>query len=308
MNKLDPKELRTAFGRYMTGVTVITAKTAEGENVGFTANSFTSVSLDPPLLLVCPGEHLSSFETFKNTGHFAVNILAHNQEEISNRFASSKEDRFAQTKWSEDIFGSPLIEGATAHFSCSTYERMTAGDHIILVGQVHDFQDNLAKGLGYADSGYFNLSQKQKIKGSDTANSRYFAGALIECEGHVLINESDGRLELPMVELNDRYFAPLRLAEYLRENGVNADIHQTYSVFHDPETGQHYTLFRATAAALDAGSCGTFKKIAELEPAQFEQAGFTSMMQRFKSEINNQRFGLFIGDSDSGDIHIAPNT
>ena len=308
MPDLDPKELRAAFSRYMTGVTVVTTKTPNGQHVGFTANSFTSVSLDPPLLLVCPGKHLSSFETFKNANHFAVNILAQNQEAISNRFASSTEDRFALTDWSEDTFGSPVIDGVAAYFSCTTFECMTAGDHIILVGEVHDFQNNPVKGLGYSDSGYFNLSQQQKIKESNTTSNRHFAGAIIECEGHIWINETKDGLEIPMVELNDRYLAPLILAEHLRENGIQADIGQTYSVFHDPQSGQHYTFFRATAASLDAGPDGAFKKISTLEPSQFKQSGFTSMMQRFKSEINNQRFGLFIGDSDSGDVHLAPST
>ena len=85
---IDPKALRGAFSRFMTGVTVVTSLTPKGEPVGFTANSFASVSLDPPLLLVCPGNHLSSFEVFQSATRFGVSILAEGQEEISNMFAS----------------------------------------------------------------------------------------------------------------------------------------------------------------------------------------------------------------------------
>ena len=84
MTELDPERLRAAFARFMTGVTVVTARTAGGEPVGFTANSFTSVSLDPPLLLVCPGRHLSSFPIFEAAPHFGISILAEGQEEVSN--------------------------------------------------------------------------------------------------------------------------------------------------------------------------------------------------------------------------------
>jgi len=162
MVELNPKELRTAFGSYMTGVTVVTAQARDGSPVGFTANSFTSVSLDPPLLLVCPGKHLSSFDVFKKAEHFAVNILAENQEEVSNHFASSKDDRFASANWKADAFGSPVVDGVCAHFSCSRFDCIEAGDHIILIGQVQDFETSQRKGLGYASSGYFKLGQPAK--------------------------------------------------------------------------------------------------------------------------------------------------
>jgi len=80
MDKIDPILLRDAFGKFMTGVTVVTAVRGDGKYVGFTANSFTSVSLDPPMLLVCPGKFLSSYETFSKCIHFSVNILSEGQE------------------------------------------------------------------------------------------------------------------------------------------------------------------------------------------------------------------------------------
>ncbi|MEP0940380.1 MAG: flavin reductase family protein, partial [Rhizobiaceae bacterium] len=88
MSAPDPRVLRDAFGAYMTGVTVVTARRADGVAVGFTANSFTSVSLDPPLLLVCPGKFLSSYETFASCTHFAVSVLAEGQKDIATVFAS----------------------------------------------------------------------------------------------------------------------------------------------------------------------------------------------------------------------------
>jgi len=288
MVELNPKELRKAFGSYITGVTVVTVQASDGSPVGFTANSFTSVSLDPPLLLVCPGKHLSSFDVFKKAEHFAVNILADNQEGVSNHFASSKENRFASVKWKADAFGSPVMDGVCAHFSCSRFECIEAGDHIILIGEVKDFETSQRKGLGYASSGYFNLGQ------------------LVECDGHVLVAHADGKLDLPSIELADRYRASMVVAEHFEGNGLHVDIGQTYSVFDDEDNARHHTFFRATTKAIKTTPLGHFVKIADLDPSQFRQMHTQIMMRRFKSEIANQHFGLFIGNAVSGEIRAAP--
>lgn len=305
MVDLNPKALRAAFGSYMTGVTVVTAQADDGTHVGFTANSFTSVSLDPPLLLVCPGNHLSSFEVFKNAKHFAVNILAEGQEDVSNHFASSKEDRFANAKWQADAFGSPVLEGVSAYFSCSRHDCIDAGDHIILIGQVQDFETSQRKGLGYASSGYFTLGQPEKA--SDDTNV-FFAGALVECDGHVLVTETDGKLDLPSIELADRYRASLVLAQHFDASGLKIDIGQTYSVFDDSDTDSHHTFFRATTETIKNNALGRFVKISDLDPSQFKQSHTEIMMRRFKSEIANQQFGLFIGNAVSGEVRAAPQS
>jgi flavin reductase (DIM6/NTAB) family NADH-FMN oxidoreductase RutF len=308
MVEFNPKELREAFSSYITGVTIVTTKSKDGRYIGFTANSFTSVSLEPPLLLVCPGSHLSSFEDFQNAGHFAVNVLAENQEALSNRFASSAEDRFIGSDWSEDEFGSPVFKGVAAHFSCNAFKCVDAGDHVILVGQVQYFKCIPVKGLGYANSGYFSLGPKQKANEDSDKSILFFAGAVIECDGHVLVNPSETGFELPCIKLTDRYRAALALSEHLKKRGIEADIGQTYSVFHDPKNGCHYTYFRATARSLQPSLAGNFVKISQLDPAHFGQSGSTSMIRRFKSEIANQQFGLFIGNSVSGDVHAAPDS
>ena len=105
----DPRALRDAFGSFMTGVTVVTCKDATGAPAGFTANSFSSVSLDPPLLLVCPGKALSSYASFAGCTRFAVNILAADQKDVANTFASHKGNRFSCVRHHEDAFGNGLI-------------------------------------------------------------------------------------------------------------------------------------------------------------------------------------------------------
>ena len=157
MTVIDQSSLRAAFGAYVTGVTVVTARDAQGSPVGFTANSLTSVSLDPPLLLVCPGQFLSSFEVFSTCSHFAVSVLAADQQEVLDVFARFKGDRFARVRHSYDLHDVPVIDGAAAQFSCVTAKIIPAGDHVVLMGEVRDAARNDAAGLGYADGAYFQL-------------------------------------------------------------------------------------------------------------------------------------------------------
>ena len=158
---IDPSELRTAFGRFMTGVTIVTAVTDQGEPVGFTANSFSSVSLDPPLLLVCPGKHLTSFETFKTVRHFGVSVLSADQQDVSRLFAGGKGPKFEQCDWAPAAFDVPMISGRAAGFVCEVSNIVPAGDHIILLGQILDFDDTENPGLGYGPGGYFTIGHQR---------------------------------------------------------------------------------------------------------------------------------------------------
>lgn len=157
MSEINPRALRNAFGSFMTGVTVVTTRAHDGTPVGFTANSFASVSLDPPLLLVCPGKFLSCFEMFQNAEHFAVSVLAAGQEDISTTFASFKGDRFARVAHDPDLHGVPLIRGAAAQFSCRKWQAVPAGDHSVLLGRVIAFDHTGNPGLGYGGGRYFSM-------------------------------------------------------------------------------------------------------------------------------------------------------
>lgn len=158
MSLHDPRALRDAFGSFITGVTVVTARTETGIPVGFTANSFTSVSLDPPLLLVCPSKSLSSYDTFASCSHFAVNVLDARQKNISDIFAKDHEDRFAKVLHETNGLGLPLITDALSQFSCAAEQRVEAGDHLVLIGRVQAFALSEGIGLGYAAGRYFNVN------------------------------------------------------------------------------------------------------------------------------------------------------
>lgn len=136
----DPQHLRAALGSFATGVTVITTRTASGELVGLTANSFASVSLDPPLVLWSIGLGTPSFEAFRDCSHYAINILALDQEEISNRFASPSENKFAGLEYTAGAGGAPLLAGCIASFECRNQTQYPGGDHLILVGRIERYQ------------------------------------------------------------------------------------------------------------------------------------------------------------------------
>ncbi|MEM7176545.1 MAG: flavin reductase family protein [Pseudomonadota bacterium] len=153
----DTRALRTALGSFATGVTIVTAMSDQGEPVGFTANSFTSVSLDPPLLLVCLAHKAMSYRIFRAADSFAVNVLSAHQEDTAMRFATQGADKFSDMDWQAGRMGAPIIPGCIAQFDCAMHERMTAGDHDILMGRVIGFAREEGSALVYHSGSFRTL-------------------------------------------------------------------------------------------------------------------------------------------------------
>jgi flavin reductase (DIM6/NTAB) family NADH-FMN oxidoreductase RutF len=135
----DPRAFRHALGRFATGVTVITTRDETGRPVGLTANSFSAVSLDPPLVAWSLGLRSGSLPVFLAALGFAINVLGEEQEELSRRFASPLADRFAGVAWRDGIGGAPVLGGCLAVFECRTARRIEAGDHWLFLGEVLGF-------------------------------------------------------------------------------------------------------------------------------------------------------------------------
>lgn len=129
-------EFRAALGMFATGVTVVTARTADGALVGLTANSFNTVSLEPPLVLWSLSRAAASLTVFSTGSHYAINILGADQQELARRFAAKDVDRFADLQFVEGVGGAPLLPGAAATFECFNRSRYEEGDHVIFVGEV----------------------------------------------------------------------------------------------------------------------------------------------------------------------------
>jgi flavin reductase (DIM6/NTAB) family NADH-FMN oxidoreductase RutF len=133
------KRLRDAFGCFPSGVTVVTLRDGEGRPTGITVNSFSSLSLDPPLLMFSVGCQQVSCRWFEAQDCFTVNVLAAGQESLAWQFARPMKDKFEGVDWREGANGTPVLEGAIAGFECRKWSMMDGGDHKIVVGEITDF-------------------------------------------------------------------------------------------------------------------------------------------------------------------------
>ena len=153
--ELSKVDFRQAMGNFCTGVTAVTG-IDNGEPVGFAAQSFVSLSLEPPLVAVCPAKTSSSWPRIRAAGNFCINILAADQLAICQTMAQSGADKFADIDWHSGITGAPIIRGGLAYVDCSLADEHEAGDHTIAIGQVEDFKllDSEAQPLLFMRSGY----------------------------------------------------------------------------------------------------------------------------------------------------------
>ena len=145
--EIDPDEFRSVLGHFATGVAVVTTLDARGNKVGITVSSFNSVSLDPPLVLWSVGEESQSYDIFTQANYFAVHVLARHQEELVNLFAQNGDDKFARFDCDAGLHGIPLLPEFAACFECSTEHIYPGGDHKIIVGRVHRFEERDAEPL-----------------------------------------------------------------------------------------------------------------------------------------------------------------
>jgi flavin reductase (DIM6/NTAB) family NADH-FMN oxidoreductase RutF len=153
-----PDDFRRVLGHFATGVTVITTCDTDGRPAGLTASAFTSVSLEPPLVLVCVDHKSQSFPALVDSGRFAVNILKRGQEAISRRFASTRLDKFDEVAFRVSELGLPLIEGSLAQLECTTVSTYAEGDHTIFVGRVERAEIGTGEPLLYYRGQYDRLS------------------------------------------------------------------------------------------------------------------------------------------------------
>lgn len=157
----DPRDFRRALGMFATGVTIVTARSADGTPVGITANSFNSVSLQPPMVLWSLAKNARSLPIFSEAEHWNVHILSNEQEALSNRFARAGEDKFAGLSLDPAGAGdAPLIPGCSARFQCRTAFRYEGGDHIIFVGEVLAYDASALPPLLYVTGNYALAARK----------------------------------------------------------------------------------------------------------------------------------------------------
>lgn len=159
VSEFDSKDFRNALGSFATGVTVVTTQDASGKYAGVTANSFNSVSLDPPLVLWSIDKTSTSYETFSVAKYWNVHILAADQENLSNTFAQRGGDKFEGVASTLSDNAAPVLEGCVAVFECEIEHQYPGGDHIILVGRVLNYRNEKKAPLVYCQGAYARLAQ-----------------------------------------------------------------------------------------------------------------------------------------------------
>ncbi|HKA56155.1 MAG TPA: flavin reductase family protein [Candidatus Binatia bacterium] len=156
---IDARELRNVMGHFVTGVTVITTRDTAGKPFGLTANAFSSLSLDPPLVLICVDKTVDCYACFEGSRVFAVNFLSEEQEHLSRRFATKGIEKFEGLAYKTGECGAPLLEGAMGHIECKLINGYDGGDHTIYVGEIQSAAASGERPLLFFKGKYYRLPQ-----------------------------------------------------------------------------------------------------------------------------------------------------
>jgi flavin reductase (DIM6/NTAB) family NADH-FMN oxidoreductase RutF len=291
----DPMALRQAFGAFATGVTVITTRQPDGTPRGFTANSFTSVSLDPPLLLVCLAKTAHSAEVFSDAPHFAVNILAEDQKAVSGLFASRAPDKFAQCAWTPGPADMPMIDGSLAQFACSNHQLVDAGDHLILIGRIEAFSTHEGQPLGYFRGNYFSIGLEKDLAEAAAATKGSRLGAVLAMNGGVLLKVDGGSLGLPLAPQPTLDSLTARLAA----QGLTPQIDFVYATFDDRMTGGHAIYYHGqVSGTLPEGY--RIVPLTDLAQARIANPAEAAMLARYAEDFRNGSFSIYHGTETTG--------
>jgi flavin-dependent trigonelline monooxygenase, reductase component len=302
----DRREFRDMLGSFMTGVTVVATRDEKGEAFAFTANSFTSVSLNPPLILVCLAKSALSFETFNRAKTFSVNILGDWQRNEANVFASRGPKKNAALA-SFNSGSPPVIESSLAVLVCAREQVVEAGDHVILIGRVQQFKSSLGEPLGYYRGSYvaFGLA----LQSLERLAAPLQVGGLLASGGRIVLCRRPGSAdyEVPTTPLNpgERHSEVLR--KLFGRLGISAVPTFPYSVFQDQ--GQLHTtmIFNMEGDGLISPSVREGTEVAlfsaEQEPWKLVKgAMMQGMLERFFREHAVGCFGLYYDTDDGGRI------
>lgn len=298
----DPRRaLRDAFGTFMTGVTIVTTRDGQGRPLGFTANSFASVSLDPALLLVQISRNSVNYVNFTTARGFAVNILSEGQKALSNTFARPSEDRFAGIDWQAGPAGSPILPDVSAWFDCALHQVVEAGDHAILLGRVEAFHATPAPGLGYYRGTYFTPVATQ---GTVPTGPDIIVSAILERAGQVLlVDDGFGGLTLPTARVG-RDGTTAALAALIAATGIEAAPGPLYSVFEDVARGQQHIAFRCPATA-GTPAKGAFVDLTPASFAEVTDQALRTMLDRLAEESRMGNYGIYFGNQNAGQVALV---
>ena len=305
--KLEATSLRRVFGSFVTGVTVVTTMDVQNQPRGLTANSFTSVSMEPPLVLVCIGKSAASHDEFCATNNFAINVLSASQQHLSGLFATKAPDKFEQTAWREERSGAPVLNGVLAWIDCAMHEKIIAGDHAILIGRVLDFGHGHGLPLGFFGGSYitFNFDQDSK----SVVEHHPVIGGIVEVGERILLCRDDaGNWTIPAKRhLGAGLSGREALIKKCLALGISIEPTFIYSIFTDDD-GSLVIVYRCVTDAAGAGLCeiGAAHLFAfnELPWTKITMQPIRTMLTRYIHERANDRFGIYVESEDGGQVGV----
>ena len=300
--RVDPIDLRRALASFLTGVTVATTLDEEGRPRGMTANSFTSVSLDPPLILICVDRQAASHPAFEAADGFVVNVLADAQLEVAQRFATKRPDKFSGLDTSKGHSGAPILEDSVAWLDCRTYDKQTVGDHTVLIGQVVDFARYPRRPLGFCQGGYVSLSPERTLDETGVSTGTTIAW-VVEIAEQVPLAPRGAGWTLPSTHatparLDDRSLRAAALAAV----GFDVDVPLLFSVYDDEERLTLVYRAHASDPAAEVTEGVTLFPVMQMPWSAIEEDHTASVLRRYLWERAADRFGIYTGSAESGRV------
>ncbi|MDD9858534.1 MAG: flavin reductase [Gammaproteobacteria bacterium] len=302
----DFADLRNILGAFVTGVTVVTTVDNQGRPRGLTANSFTSVSLNPALILICIGESAASYAAFTACKRFAVNILSERQKPVSALFASKSPDKFKRVGWTKSPGGSPLLDHSLAWLDCRLHALMPVGDHAILVGEVAGYSAGAGgRPLGYFRGGYVRFGLEQDAMDA-YRRAQPVLGCIVDDGDRLLLcSDASGQWSVPLSNMAGGAQSGKGALRAVLENiGAEVDFSFIYSLFgvHDGEpTHIIYRGLLKNSQRLRRGAQSNARlfRADEIPWEKIALAPFRQMLRRYVAERHSERFGIY-AESDAG--------
>ena len=305
MNKDKTRNLRQALGSFPTGVTVVSCLDKNKNPLGFTANSFTSVSLDPQLISICIDKESFNIDSFSITKHFAVSVLSEDQQSISTTFATPNEDRFQNVEWRTEDTGSPIIENAVAWFDCNTRQVIDAGDHLILIGEIIAFDSSPKTPLMYLRGNYVNLGLEQKmLLAMENENTKIVVGAIIEWHKKVFLlkDKTNNSLYFPSASRLGHIDDNDSLLGILKNLKISINEHYLFSVFEKAEDKTSLIYYRAQVKEALEDMDDYFYPFDDIPFDKLSDEASRIMLKRYIKERELNAFGIFVGKESEGKV------
>ena len=299
--KFDNLEYRKTLGKFVTGVTIITTCEKDGTPRGFTANSFTSVSLEPPLILICIGDFNEGLELFKNSEYFAVNILNEAQVDISNLFAQPVKNKFEKIEWSNSKFGVPIIKGALAWLECKNFDQKRSGDHLILIGNVKNFHNDAGYPLAYYNGNYISFNNETSLVNAMEKDSKTIIGAIIEKNNSILFfdDRKNNILKLPVIGEKGEPSNTTKLVSKYSNIGLKMSLDFVYSVYEDKRLDAVCIYYRSKGGhKIPKGY--KYVKFNDINWVEIKDDALVIMLKRYIKEANQGNFAIYMGNETTG--------